>query len=179
MWRVPQTAFDKSGGQITVTCGTAPYVCGGGDAEAEARTDGRGAGGEPLYDSFAGHFKPGSNAKKYPYAPQSDEYSYANVSAPLPLPAPSSSPFIPRRVMRDASTCPPLTVRAGHQGATGGSIQMFSGEQLPIKKAITDSFGVFNKLYCATPTSSTPSAPDPDLHTHTHTHRSSAQPHNT
>ena len=46
-------------------------------------------GVQPLYDTFAGHFKPGSNAAKYPYANQSDEYSYVN-------------------------------------GATGGSIQMFS-----------------------------------------------------
>ena len=121
--------FDPSQGQVNVTCGTAPYVCGSGEEEAETRTeDGearerrrleRGGAQQPLYDTFAGHFKPGSNALKYPYANQSDEYSYLN-------------------------------------GATSGSIQMFSAEQLPVKKAISENFGVFNKLYCATPTASTP-----------------------
>eukprot|EP01052_Picozoa_sp_SAG31_P023218 SAG31_NODE_1899_length_6960_cov_18.360880_6_plen_280_part_00 len=110
--------FKPELGQVNVTCGSAPYVCGGGMAEADARTE-RGAGQQPLYDTFAGHFKPGTNSKTYPYAPQSDEYSVSN-------------------------------------GATGGSIQMFSAEQLPVKKAISEHFGVFNKLYCATPTSSTP-----------------------
>jgi phospholipase C len=116
---INKVPFDPSGGQVNVTCGTAPYVCGGADAEAEARTEGRGAGQQPLYDTFAGHFKPGSNAKKFPYAQQSDEYSYAN-------------------------------------GASGGSIQMFSSAQLPVKTAISEHYGVFNKLFCATPTSSTP-----------------------
>ena len=111
--------FDPSGGQVNVTRGTAPYVCGGADAEAEARAEGRGGGQQPLYSTFSGHFKKGTNAEKFPYANQSDEYSYQN-------------------------------------GATGGSIQMFSAEQVPIKTAISEHFGVHNRLFCATPTSSTP-----------------------
>lgn len=113
--------FDPSQGQVNVTCGTAPYVCGGADAEAEARTEdtSRGGGQQPLYDTFAGHFKPGTNALKFPYAQQSDEYSYLN-------------------------------------GATDGSIQMFGADQVPIKKAISEHYGVFNRLFCAVPSSSTP-----------------------
>ena len=88
----------------------------------EERTEGRGDGQQPLYDTFSGHFKPGTNAIKFPYANQSDEYSYLNTTS-------------------------------------GGSIQMFSTEQLPIKKAISESYGVFNKLFCAVP-----SSPQPPLH---------------
>ena len=33
---------------------------------------------------------------------------------------------------------------------------MFSPEQFPVKTALAKSFGVFNKLYTATPTASTP-----------------------
>ena len=41
-------------------------------------------------------------------------------------------------------------------GAHGGSINMFSREQLPIKAALADNYGVFNKMYTAVPSASTP-----------------------
>jgi len=100
---VPKDPSAPHLGRVNTSCGTAPYVCTNG----------------PGYDTFAGKFKKGTNAAKYPYAPQSDEYSYAN-------------------------------------GAQGPSMQMFSPEQVPVKKAITSNYGVFNKMYCATPTASTP-----------------------
>ena len=41
-------------------------------------------------------------------------------------------------------------------GAKGESLKLFAKAQLPIKDAISQHFGVFNKLYTAVPTSSTP-----------------------
>ena len=41
-------------------------------------------------------------------------------------------------------------------GASGRSVEMFAPEQFPVKTAIAHSFGVFNKLYTAAPTSSWP-----------------------
>jgi hypothetical protein len=90
-------------GHVNVTCGTAPYVCKGG----------------PGFSTFSGHFRKGTNAKKYPYATQDDAFSYQN-------------------------------------GGHGVAIEMFSPEQLPVKRALAKEYGVFNKLYTATPTASTP-----------------------
>ena len=60
---IPVDPNDPSKGVVNVTCdGSAPYVCRSG----------------PGYDTFAGKFKKGTNAAKYPYAPQSDAYSNAN-----------------------------------------------------------------------------------------------------
>lgn len=41
-------------------------------------------------------------------------------------------------------------------GAKGAAIQMFAPEQLPVKTAIANEFGVFNKLYSSVPAASTP-----------------------
>ena len=38
----------------------------------------------------------------------------------------------------------------------GETVHMFSAEQLPVKKALIDEFGVFNKFFTSTPTASTP-----------------------
>ena len=38
----------------------------------------------------------------------------------------------------------------------GGSLNMFSGEQLPVKKAVADNFGVFNNYYTSVPGFSVP-----------------------
>jgi phospholipase C len=52
---------------------------------------------------------------------------------------------------------PPQTLEnAVRTGASGRSVEMFSAEQLPIKAALAKSFGVFNKLYTASPTMSWP-----------------------
>jgi phospholipase C len=45
---------------------------------------------------------------------------------------------------------------AGLHGANSTAAQMFSAEQLPIKAAVAKSFGVFNKLFTASPTMSWP-----------------------
>ena len=42
------------------------------------------------------------------------------------------------------------------RGAKGESIEMFSGEQLPVKRAVAQHFGVFNHLYTAVPSASYP-----------------------
>lgn len=59
----------------------------------------------------------------------------------------------------DAHTYPygPQDDKYSHQhGADGIAIEMFSAEQLPVKKAIAENFGIFNKLYTAVPSASTP-----------------------
>ena len=59
----------------------------------------------------------------------------------------------------DASSYPypPQAVQnAGSNGANGNAVQMFAAEQLPIKHALAKSFGVFNKMYTASPTMSWP-----------------------
>mmetsp|Transcript_51952 Transcript_51952/g.143913 ORF Transcript_51952/g.143913 Transcript_51952/m.143913 type:complete len:512 (-) Transcript_51952:14-1549(-) len=44
-----------------------------------------------------------------------------------------------------------------HGASEGGvAVRMFSPEQVPIKKAIAENFGVFNKLYCGVPSASSP-----------------------
>jgi phospholipase C len=83
---------DPSAGNVTVTCGTAPYVCKGG-----------------MGFSSNGHFKPGADQKVYPYGEEGNEWDYAN-------------------------------------GAKSEAIEMFSGEQLPIKKAVSENFAVFVRL---------------------------------
>jgi phospholipase C len=45
---------------------------------------------------------------------------------------------------------------AALNGAHGNAVQMFSAEQLPIKAEIAQNFGVFNKMYTASPTMSWP-----------------------
>ena len=45
-----------------VTCGTAKYVCPGGND----------------YSLFASKFAPGADESKFPYGPQNDSYSYRN-----------------------------------------------------------------------------------------------------
>ena len=42
------------------------------------------------------------------------------------------------------------------RGAKDESIRMFSGDQLPVKRAIAQNFGVFNHLYTAVPSASYP-----------------------
>jgi len=83
---------NASAGNVTVTCGTAPYVCKGG-----------------MGFSSNGHFEPGKEQKVYPYSKESNEWDYAN-------------------------------------GAKSEAIEMFSGEQLPIKKAVSENFAVFVRL---------------------------------
>jgi hypothetical protein len=52
---------------------------------------------------------------------------------------------------------PPQSIdNAVRSGAFGNSVEMFSAEQLPIKAALAKSYGVFNKLYTASPTMSWP-----------------------
>ena len=44
-----------------------------------------------------------------------------------------------------------------HGASEGGTAtRMYSPEQVPIKRAIARHFGVFNKLYCAVPSASSP-----------------------
>jgi hypothetical protein len=62
---------------------------------------------------------PGVNVSAFPYAAQSDAYSYQH-------------------------------------GAHGDAIQMFGSSQIPVKAAIAHEFGVFNKLFSAVPSASTP-----------------------
>jgi phospholipase C len=45
---------------------------------------------------------------------------------------------------------------SGLTGATTVSMHAFNATQLPIKKAISEEFGVFNKYFSSTPTASTP-----------------------
>jgi hypothetical protein len=42
------------------------------------------------------------------------------------------------------------------RGAHGECIKMFSGEQLPVKKAVAENFGIFNHLFTAVPSASYP-----------------------
>ena len=93
---------NATAGNVTVTCGTAPYVCKGG-----------------MGFSSNGHFKPGADSKVYPYGDEGNTWDYAN-------------------------------------GAKSEAIEMFSGDQLPIKKAVSENFAVFNKYFTSTPTASTP-----------------------
>lgn len=86
---------DPSAGNVTVTCGTAPYVCSGG-----------------MGFSSNGHFEPGADQKVYPYGKEGNEWDYAN-------------------------------------GAKSEAIEMFSGEQLPIKRAVSENFAVFVRLCIA------------------------------
>ena len=83
---------NPSAGNVTVTCGTAPYVCSGG-----------------MGFSSNGHFEPEADQKVYPYGKQGNEWDYEN-------------------------------------GAKSEAIEMFSGEQLPIKKAVSENFAVFVRL---------------------------------
>ena len=53
---------NHSAGNVSVTCGKAPYVCDGGTG----------------YDTFAPKFGPGGNPHLYPYSPQSDANSGLN-----------------------------------------------------------------------------------------------------
>jgi len=41
-------------------------------------------------------------------------------------------------------------------GAQGSAVEMFAPEQIPVKAALAKSYGVFNKMYTATPTMSWP-----------------------
>lgn len=96
---------------VTVTCGTAPYVCKHG----------------PGFDNYQGFFRHGSNdSHQYPYGPQSLDNAYANGARPA------------------------------DDGSNSTSINMFSGDQLPVKRAIVRNFGTFNRMFSATPTASTP-----------------------
>lgn len=96
---------------VTVTCGTAPYVCTKG----------------PGFDNYQGFFRHGSNdSHQYPYGPQSLDNAFANGAKPA------------------------------DDGSNSTSINMFSGDQLPVKRAIVRNFGTFNRLFSATPTASTP-----------------------
>ena len=59
----------------------------------------------------------------------------------------------------DGSTYPypPQSIgNAAGNGADGNAVQAFSSEQVPIKTALGQTYGVFNKLYTASPTMSWP-----------------------
>ena len=52
---------------------------------------------------------------------------------------------------------PPQAVNnAVLNGARGNAVEMFARAQLPVKAAVADSFGVFNKLFTSSPTPSWP-----------------------
>ncbi|KAJ8599814.1 hypothetical protein CTAYLR_004013 [Chrysophaeum taylorii] len=91
---------------INITCG-ADYAC----------------DSAPNYDKFFSKFeaKDMLRAYEYPYANQSDLYSFIHG-------------------LRKNST----------------AVRLFSREQLPVKAAVADSFGVFNKLFTAVPGPSSP-----------------------
>ena len=59
---LPKDPQDPSAGTVNVTCGTASYVCHGGNS----------------YSTFSGKFKSGSNDHHFPFDNQSDAYSYQN-----------------------------------------------------------------------------------------------------
>jgi phospholipase C len=103
--QIPVDPLNKSAGYVNVTCGSATYICNGTQS----------------YSLWDGKFKNGSQAKAYPYGPQSDGWSVKNGGA-----------------------------------KAGESVNMFSAEQLPIKKTLATEFGVFNKFFTSTPTASTP-----------------------
>jgi phospholipase C len=86
-----------------------------------------------MYDLFAGKTAKGGNPFSYPYSEQSDRFSA------FPFGATGKEP-------------------AENQGgvAKGWNVQMFSGEQLPVKKTLADNFGVFNKWYTSVPSASGP-----------------------
>ena len=45
---------------------------------------------------------------------------------------------------------------AASNGAIGNAVEVFSMEQLPVKTALAHAYGVFNKMYTASPTMSWP-----------------------
>ena len=81
------------------------------------------------FDNFGGFFPPGSNAsQKYPYGgPGTQSLDHAYANGARPAIDSNSTP-----------------------------IAMFSGDQLPVKRAIVRNFGTFNRLFSATPTNSQP-----------------------
>lgn len=87
------------------------------------------SGGGQL-SNFDGLFPKGSSdAQRYPYGrpgTQSVDNAYANGARP------------------------------GAGGSNSTPINMFSGDQLPVKRAIVRNFGTFNKMFSATPTNSQP-----------------------
>ena len=60
--KLPIDPSDPEAGSVEVTCGTAQYVCPGGND----------------YSLFASKFAPGADESKFPYGPQNDSYSYRN-----------------------------------------------------------------------------------------------------
>ena len=86
--------------------------------------------GGPSFDNYQGFFPPGSNDSHYfPYGPpgtQSLDNAYANGARPA------------------------------DDGSNSTAINSFSGDQLPVKRAIVRNFGTFNRMFSATPTASTP-----------------------
>lgn len=65
--------------------------------------------------------------------------------------------FFPKGVDSSAYPYPPQSVaHAAAKGADGEAVEVFAPEQLPIKTRLAQSYGVFNKLYTASPTASWP-----------------------
>lgn len=86
--------------------------------------------GGPSFDNYQGFFPHGSNdSHRFPYGPpgtQSIDHAYANGAKPA------------------------------DDGSNSTPINMFSGDQLPVKRDIVRNFGTFNRMFSATPTASTP-----------------------
>jgi len=124
---IPYDPVEPSKGGVSVECGAADNVCTGS------------AG----FNRYASHFAPNANNDTYPYGHQGDKYSFTHL---LDVPAPAHAEQVEKK---DTSRC-------SHYHCLNNSIKMFSAAQLPVKKAVSESYGVFNRYFSSVPASSYP-----------------------
>jgi len=203
--QIPVDPRNASRGNVTVSCGTAKYICAHGGsynlfepkfcpttkpAKATATC-------QPSVDFFkasaviatpeansasaccdlCGEHN-GCEAYRYNGAPAAGAVScYLLNSAANKHPAPKNVPWTSGDcsgsacTARTCSKCLGATVAepntspyskqsddcsVGQGAKPGETVEMFSAAQLPIKSAVAEHFGVFNKLYTAVPSASTP-----------------------
>ena len=139
---------NASSPSVTVSCGTAPYVC-----SSDPLTHKPAA--YPHYDIFASKFAT-AEAGVEPYPP-------ANGSTPWGpgglYPKPDKTCATPGNPC-GACTYPYApqsdALHSFSRGASGVDIELFNRSQLPVKSAIAEHFGVFNKYYTSVPSGSMP-----------------------
>ena len=139
---------NTSSPSVTVSCGTAPYVC-----STDPLTHKPAA--YPHYDIFASKFAT-TEAGIEPYPP-------ANGSTPWGpgglYPKPDKTCATPGNPC-GACTYPYApqsdALHSFSRGASGVDIELFNRSQLPVKSAIAEHFGVFNKYYTSVPSGSMP-----------------------
>eukprot|EP01044_Picomonas_judraskeda_P007090 COSAG03_NODE_743_length_6016_cov_4.204834_4_plen_391_part_00 len=143
---------NKSAGFVNVTCGEAPYSCATNPVTHQAAK-------YPHYDVFAGKFAPppvnssvpppypSDPGQPYPWGP-GGRYPLPDRTCETPE-GPCGACTYPYAPQSDAQN-------SFHRGAAGVDIMCYGREQLPVKAAIAESFGVFNRYFTSVPSGSMP-----------------------